>query len=140
MPKRARPQVQRRSRAKRSTGGGLAEGRRLSSCGRRPAGRAAAEKAAKAEAKAAAKQLKAVAKAQKLLAKAKAKGRKSEAARVKALAFVEKAEAAAEVTASAHAAYIFAATPFAASAPWRSAIKPMLDYANVILKLCKNKK
>jgi len=71
-----RPQVQKRSRAKRSTGGGgVAEGHRLSSRGR-PTRAAAAEKAQKATALAAAKELKAAAKA----VKAKAKADKAAAA------------------------------------------------------------
>ena len=73
---RRQPQVQRRSRAKRSTGGGgVAEGHRLSSRGR-PTRAAAAEKAQKATALAAAKALKAAAKA----VKAKAKADKAAAA------------------------------------------------------------
>ena len=71
-----RPQVQKWSRAKRSTGGGgVAEGHRLSSRGR-PTRAAAAEKAQKATALAAAKELKAAAKA----VKAKAKADKAAAA------------------------------------------------------------
>ena len=98
-PKQRRPQVKKRSRAKRSTGGGgVPEGHRLSSRGRRPAGVAAAEKQAAEERKAAARQLKAATRAVRAKAQADAKGERSRKARERALAAVDKAEAAARAS------------------------------------------
>lgn len=113
MPPR-RPRLEKRTRAKLSTGGGgLAAGQRLSSRGRRPAC-AAAEKAAKAAAALLKKHIKGVAKANKLLAVTRAKAAKSEKARNKAWDAVRKAERATLATAQANEASFRAQWPYAA--------------------------
>ena len=95
---RRQPQVQRRSRAKRSTGGGaVAEGHRLSSRGR-PTRAAAAEKERLAAAKAAAKAVKVAARAVK--AKAAADKKIAKAAKAKAAAAAKAAKAAAAAAAA----------------------------------------
>ena len=104
-----RPQVKKRQRAKLSTGGGgLAEGQRLSSCGRRLRVVSAAEKAeVKAEAKAQAKAKAAACLAVKAVAKAKAVARKAARAGAKAVAALAKATALNAQYEKAHSHAIF---------------------------------